>query len=212
MSKLSPERALIFRITHIDNVQWLLEHGLHSRNSPNCDPSFRNIGNPELIERRHHREVPIPPGGTLSDYIPFYFTPFSIMLYNIHTGYGGVDRVPNRDIIILVSSLHRVAELGASFVFTDKHSYLQTAAFSNLMDNLKNIDWALLNTKNFRNDPEDPGKKERYQAEALIHQHLPVEGLLGIGCFNDDVKGGLQEAADSCNVSIQVLTRPGWFF
>lgn len=190
----------------------MLEHGLHSRNSPNRDPNFRNIGNPDLIERRHHRNVPIPPDGTLSDYIPFYFTPFSIMMYNIHTGYGGLERVPNREILILVSSLHRVAKLGVNFAFTDKHSYLQTAAFSNLMDDLKNIDWALLNTKDFRNNPEDPGKKERYQAEALVHQYLPVEGLLGIGCVNDDVKEELQEAAGSCNFSVEVLARPHWYF
>ena len=51
---LNPEKALIFRITHIDNVPWLLDHGLHCRNGGLTDPSFRSIGNPELIDKRRH--------------------------------------------------------------------------------------------------------------------------------------------------------------
>jgi len=61
VSALNPEKALIFRIMHIDNVPWLIDHGLHCRYSPDFDPNFRTIGNPELIERRRHRKVPIPP-------------------------------------------------------------------------------------------------------------------------------------------------------
>ena len=52
----------------------------------------------------------IPPGGTLSDYVPFYFTPFSIMMFNIKTGYGGITKRDNKDIIIFVSSIHKLRE------------------------------------------------------------------------------------------------------
>ena len=71
--RLNATRALIFRITHIANVAWILRNGLHSRNSGVRDPNFIRIGNPELIQRRATRPVPVPPGGTLSDYVPFYF-------------------------------------------------------------------------------------------------------------------------------------------
>jgi len=47
VSALNPEKALIFRIMHIDNVPWLIDHGLHCRYSPDFDPNFRTIGNPE---------------------------------------------------------------------------------------------------------------------------------------------------------------------
>ena len=77
---LTPEKALIFRITHRSNVPWILKNGLHCRSSAIVDPNFTGIGNPELIERRRHRKVDILPGGTLEDYVPFYFTPFSPML------------------------------------------------------------------------------------------------------------------------------------
>ena len=102
-ANLNPEKALIFRVVHNDNLPWIFEHGMHARNGDLFDPNYRNIGNPDLIARRSRRSVPIPPGGTLNDYVPFYFTPFSIMMYNIKTGYGGIKHVPNEKIAILVS-------------------------------------------------------------------------------------------------------------
>ena len=58
---LNSKRGLIFRITHIDNVPWILDHGLHCRNSKECDPNFKEIGNAELIGKRSSRLVPVPP-------------------------------------------------------------------------------------------------------------------------------------------------------
>ena len=66
-TNLNPQKTLIFRIVHRDNVPWLLDHGLHAQNGRLVDPHFRNIGNPDLIDKRARRVVPIPPGGTLSD-------------------------------------------------------------------------------------------------------------------------------------------------
>ena len=78
-------RALIFRIVHRDNVAAALRDGMHCRNSPVANAKFVQISNSELIEKRRSRVVDCTPGGTLSDYIPFYFTPFSPMMYNINT-------------------------------------------------------------------------------------------------------------------------------
>ncbi len=144
MSSLNPEKALIFRITHIENVAWILENGLHCRNSGVRDLDYREIGNPDLISKRAHREVPIPPGGTLSDYIPFYFTPFSPMMLNIKTGYSGMKQTPMPDIVIFASSLRTVAEQGLGYVFTDRHAYLSAAEFSSDLDDLDRIDWKIL--------------------------------------------------------------------
>jgi hypothetical protein len=104
------------------------------------DGNYVQIGNQELIEKRIARTVPCEPWGTLSDYVPFYFTPYSPMLYNIKTGFNGVQKRPMRDIAILVSSLHHLTKLDIPFVFTDRHAYLRTAQFSN---DLKNLDWII---------------------------------------------------------------------
>jgi len=214
MSQLGPDKALIFRITHIDNVPWILDHGLRCRSARICDPDFRMIGNPELIELRQRRMVPIPPGGTLSDYVPFYFTPSSIMLLNIKTGWGGVTQVPQREIVVFVSSLRTLAKRGIPFVFTDRHAYLETARdhFYSRLEDLARIDWAILQTRDFRADLDDPGKKERYQAEALVHQRLPVDALLGIGCHGAPEEARLHRELEKRRLPLKVIVKPDWYF
>jgi len=124
MSKdLNPTKALIFRITHRSNVPWILDHGVHCRNSANVDPNYVNIGNVDLIQKRHYHPVRHAMGGTLSDYVPFYFTPFSPMMYNIKTGWNGIKQRQNDEIVFLVSSLFGVSDLQLPFLFTDMHAY-----------------------------------------------------------------------------------------
>lgn len=210
-ANLNPQKALIFRIVHCDNLPWILDNGLHAKNG-RLNPNYRNIGNPDLIDKRSRRVVPIPPGGTLNDYVPFYFTPFSIMLFNIKTGYGGIRQVPNQEIAILVSSLHRVNELGIRFVFTDQHAYPAAAEYFRDLADLERIDWPLLQSRNFRHDPDDPGKKERYQAEALIWRYMPLDALLGICCYSEAVKAVIQSEIKRRELEIKTLVQPGWYF
>lgn len=209
---LNPEKALIWRIVHRNNLAWILDNGLHCGNGAAKAPCWISIGNPELIDKRANHPVPLPPGGRLNDYVPFYFTPFSPMLRNIHTGWGGVPKRPNDEIVILVSSLYRVAGLGLPFLFTDSHAYYQWANFYGDLADLDKIDWPLLQRRDFKRDPEDPAKFERYQAEALIHECLPVAGLLGIVCHTAALKQSIEQDIQTRRLSLPVHTRPGWYF
>tara|TARA_R110000823_G_scaffold19901_3_gene61270 strand:+ start:1766 stop:2416 length:651 start_codon:yes stop_codon:yes gene_type:complete len=209
---LHPDKALIFRITHRKNVPWLLDHGLHSSSSELQDGNFITIGNQDLIQDRNIHEVPIDPGGVLSDYIPFYFTPYSPMLLNIVTG-RNVQKRSKSDIVILVSSIPKVDEAGIPFLFTDRHARLINAAFSNRKEDLATmVRWDLLQARDFKKDPEDPEKSELYQAEALVHRHLPVDALLGIVAYNDLTKGEVQALVDDRQLDLSVYSRPTWFF
>jgi hypothetical protein len=155
--------------------------------------------------------VLVGPGGTLSDYIPFYFTPFSIMMLNIHTGYN-VPQVPNEEIVILVSSLRRMAEMGIPFVFTDQHAYPVSANYFTDLPDLSHVPWDLLNSRDFKHDPDDPGKKERYQAEALIWKHLPVSGLLGIASYSEAVEAGIRAELAKRQIEMQTVVQRNWYF
>lgn len=212
MTELTAEKALIFRITHMDNVPWILDHGAHCRSSAVRDPNYREIGNPDLIARRANRVVPVPPGGTLSDYVPFYFTPHSPMLFNIRTGYGGVKQLPMADIAMLVSSVRKLAELGLPFVLTDRHAYLNTAEYSNDLSGLERIDWTILQARDFRRDAENPGKIERYQAETLVHGHAPLTALEAVVCHGPAQKQHLDAHRISGGFSVDLLVKPDWYF
>jgi ssDNA thymidine ADP-ribosyltransferase DarT-like protein len=211
MNGLTPEKALIFRITHVANVPWILANGLHCSNSNLSDPNYVQIGNVDIIARRTQRNVPVAPGGTLSDYIPFYFTPFSPMLLNIKTGFNGVTQRPMEEIAILVSSLREAQERGIGFVFTDRHAYLQAAEFYNDLERLDRIAWPILQARNFKRDPDDPGKFERYQAEALIYRHLPIDAILGVVCYGAQQQEHVQQNCDNLGLPMKALCKPSWY-
>jgi hypothetical protein len=212
MIEFSPEKALIFRITHIDNVPWILINGLHCRNSKKRDPNYREIGNPDLISKRAHRVVPISPGGTLSDYIPFYFTPYSPMLLNIKTGYNGVQQRPMQEIVILVAYFRKLADSGVTAIFTDRHAYLAAAEFSADLGRLVRIDWKILRNRDFRRDSNNFEKVERYQAEALVHRHLPVAALAGIVCYGKAQGALLDAMLQDAGVKLKLVVNPDWYF
>jgi hypothetical protein len=102
--------------------------------------------------------------------------------------------------------------LGLPFVFTNQHAYPLAAQYFSSLADLGRVDWPLLQARDFRHDPEDPGKKERYQAEALIHRHLPVSALIGIGCHSKAAEARLQPELQRRNLSTRVVVQPNWYF
>ena len=212
LRELNPENAFIFRITHIRNVPWTLANGLHCSNSERTDPGFVTIGSPEIIVRRMTRTVPVPPGGTLSDYIPFYFTPLSPMMYNVVTGWGGIRQYRNPDIAIMVSSLRDIAISGPTALYTDRHAYLRMARFFSSLDDLDQIAWEPLQRRDFRRDPEDPEKVEKYQAEALVHRHLPVEHLSAVICYDNEKREYIEREREALGLDLKIAVHRRWYF
>lgn len=210
--KLNQENGYIWRIVHKDNLAWHLQNGLHCQNSISSNSNFQPIGNSELIQRRTLRSVPIAPGGTLSDYVPFYFTPFSPMMYCIHTGRGDVPKQLNEDILILVSSLPTLTQKGVPFIFTDRHAYTQLARYFDDVQHLREVDWPLLQARNFKRNPDDPEQFERYQAEALVYKHMPVSALIGVICYTDKVKQTVQSQIAATGLQLPVHIMQGWYF
>ena len=212
MSQLiSRERALLFRITHVRNLPWLLHNGLHAA-SGGRDPDFVPIGNPELIGKRKQRAVPIPPGGTLDDYVPFYFTPYSPMLLNILSGRGGMATRDREEIAFVISSIAKLQDTGVRCILTDSHAYSGEAQFAPSSAGLDRVDWDLLRSRDFERDPDDPGKLARYQAEALVHAHVPANALVGFAGATERVAQKIKSLAATVGVTFPVAKRPGWYF
>ena len=98
---LNPDKAYIF--PNHTSRQSSLDPGTRtscekwSRNQP----EFPQNGDYDLIDKPRSCHVQVGQGGTLSNYIPFYFTPLSIMAYNIRTGHRGSEHLPDADLLIL---------------------------------------------------------------------------------------------------------------
>jgi len=172
-----------------------------------------DIGNPDLIEKRHHHQLSQAPGGVLSDYVPFYFTPLSMMAFNIHTGHNGIRKRDGSEIVILVSSLHRLKKDGVQFLFSDRHASTVGAQFTSDLGSLPNwIDWNILQRRDFSRDNDDIGKTDRYQAEALVYRHLPVGSWAGIACYDDGEKVRIERLAGERGLELKIIAKKGWYF
>jgi len=138
--------------------------------------------------------------------------PYFPIMSNILTGRGGVELRSKEEIIILVSSLHKIKQLKLPFVFTDKHAYCQWSEFYTDLKELNKIDWAILQKRDFKRDSEDPEKFERYQAEALIYQNCPIQALLGIVCYSQKQVSQIESMIKTHHLDLSVHSRPDWYF
>ncbi len=77
MSEKIPDKIWLFRIIHFQNLEYILQHGIHCGNSKEVDPSFISIGDSSLIEHRNTKPILLEPYGTYGDYVAFYFMPLS---------------------------------------------------------------------------------------------------------------------------------------
>lgn len=112
----------------------------------------------------------------------------------------------------MVSSLHEIKKRGIQFLFTDRHAYLVAAQYYSDLARLDQIDWSTLQGRDFKNDPDDPGKMERYQAEALIHKHAPLDALAGFVCYSDSVVGMINDSLATRKLTSKVLKKTNWYF
>jgi hypothetical protein len=133
------------------------------------------------------------------------------MLLNIKTGYNGITRRSMSEIVIMVTSVHRMGEMGIQFVMTDRHAALNTAEFSDGLAGLRKIDWNILQARDFKRDANDLGKVERYQAEALIHKHLPTTALGGIICHGSTQREHIDRLAERASCEVPVRSLPGCY-
>jgi hypothetical protein len=94
----------------------------------------------------------------------------------------------------------------------DDESLPADTLYFNSINSLNEIDWPLLQARNFKRNPDDPEQIERYQAEALVHNHLPVTGLVGIICYTDAVKNTLDQHIQARGLKMDVRVMPQWYF
>ena len=189
------------------NIPLLIQQGLRCANQCEPNTAYHTIGNQTIINKRNNVIVSVGSGGTLNDYIPFYFTPFSPMMYNIHTGYNGSIKVANEDIVILVGCLHDFKSGGIDFVFTDAHAYMAYTNFYTDLKDLTHINWPILQQRDFQR-----GTMDSYQAEALIYRYVPLKNLTAVLCYNELVKLDIESQFNQANIRLPVHARPDRYF
>lgn len=211
----APDR-LLFRIMHVDSLPTVLQRGgLYSPNStPDDGLPYRTIHNTNVQASRSIRSVSCGPGGTIHDYIPFYFGPLSVMLLNLHTGRVEGYNEGQEPIIYLVSSIRRVNATGRPWVFSDGHGLAALTSWYDAPEMLTEVDWDLVGQRYWADKPEDNDRKRRKQAEFLVWEHLPWSAIGGIAVLNAAGKAKVEAVLATYPLAgnVRVLVKRDWYY
>ena len=185
-----PNPTPIFRIVHVDCLPTLLQRGgLHGSNHCPADGlPYRTIHNVEIQGVRHIRSIPCGPGGTLHDYVPFYFGYLSPMLLQLKTGRVAGYSEGQEPLVYLKTTVQAVEQAGIRFVFSDGHGI---AAFTSWYDDsarLNEVDWNMVYERYWSDNVNDMDRQRRKQAEFLIYQTCPWNVIEEVGVLNQPMK------------------------
>lgn len=210
-----PEPTFAFHFTRAEHLSTIVENGLLSDTVAQERGLLQiEVGVAGIKADRRRRGVPVPPGGVVADYVPFYFAPRSPMMYRISR--GGVEGYQDGTsrLIYLVTSTRKLQESGARMIVTDRNAVLQVAEFAAADDGLNRlVDWALMREPMWNNTASDPDRKERRMAELLVHQSVPFESLVGIAARTSLVADEIADVFVSMGITTpKVYVRPRWYF
>jgi hypothetical protein len=190
----------IYRITHIENIPNILQHGITHRNSPKANPDFITIGDNSLINTRSTKTVKVDNGNfinldaitiVLGNFIPFYFGVKMPMLYVIQNGGNFVEKAtPAEDIVYLACPIKTIIQANSIYYFTDGHATDNLTTFydkSKINELPTLIDWHAVKA-DYWGGQENLDIKRKKQAEFLVSDQLPPDYLIGFGCYNESAK------------------------
>jgi hypothetical protein len=203
----------VFRIVPIQNLEYILRDGLYCKNAGKNDKGFVTIGSKEIITQRDTRIVKCYPDTVVNDYVPFYFSVRTPMLYNIITGHG-VPASPQQDIVYLCCKLGELATNDFQWCFTDGNAAKRISKFSNNIKHLEHLDWRSIRTNDFRDENTD-GDEDRVRkkhAEFLVKYYMPVDYIKAIIVLNQTIKEQVEGILKKQGLNIEVKIKTEFYF
>lgn len=172
----------------------------------------QSMAHAHIKERRRRVEVPVPPGGVVGDYVPFYLAPRSPMLAANH--YGSVrGRSAGQDgIVYFVTTIERVAALDG-VVLTNKHPATRPQ-FTNDLARFGDpdfIDWDVMFDPWFTSET-DTERPERRQAEVLVHREVPLATVIGLAARTAEELAAARTICEPDHPDWHFNDRPDWYF
>lgn len=213
--RLQFTKGQLFHITTLEHLPSIVADGrllcdvaLDGRGTAN--PS---IGHSHMKEKRRRIDVPVPPRGVVGDYIPFYLAPRSPMLYANHMGAVAGRQAGQAGIVYLVTAIERVRHL-TGVVLTSKHPERrpQFTQDTTMLDDPEFIDWDVMFDPDFRPREDYTDRKDRRQAEVLVHGEVPLDAFIGLAARTEADLVAARQACEAALPSWHFKVRADWYF
>ncbi|MHC1706315.1 MAG: DUF4433 domain-containing protein [Bacteroidales bacterium] len=208
------DKIWVFRIIPIQNLKYILQNGLYCKNAGRKDEGYVTIGSTEIITQRDSRIVKCYPDTFVNDYVPFYFSVRTPMLYNIITGHG-VPASQQKDIIYICCKLSELATENFQWCYTNGNAAKAITKYYNTLENIEtNIDWNSIRTNDFRDENAD-GDEDRIRkkhAEFMVKDHVPVDYIEVIAVLNQTMKVQVESILKELDLNIEVKIETKFYF
>ncbi|MDT9273940.1 MAG: DUF4433 domain-containing protein [Limnospira sp. PMC 737.11] len=204
----------IYHITHLKNLPSILRsEGLLANNRLKSQRiNYVDIAHETIQDKRAQINIPCSRGGTLHDYVPWYFAPRSPMLYAISRGNVQGYEQGQSPVIHLVATAEDIAAASLPFAFTDGHAIVRYSEFYDNLDSLNAIDWEIMNARYWADTPEDGDRKRRRQAEFLVYEFFPWTLVREIGVIDAGRKAEVEEILQNFTISTPVKVFREWYY
>ncbi len=169
----APDPTPIVRFIHVDTLSTYLRCGImHAPNHCLSDGlTYIPIHDQEVQNSRRMIRIPCSPGGTLHDYVPFYFGYLSPMILKLKTGQVPGYTGGQKPLIYLETTAQVVRDSGAQFVFSDGHGLAAYTDWFGDLEQLDKVDWQMVYQRYWSDKGNDLDRQRRKQAEFLIHRY-----------------------------------------
>jgi len=177
--------------------------------------NYTNIAYERIQDRRSNKLVPCGAGGSLHDYVPFYFAPRSPMLYTINRGNVEGYSQGQQQILHLVTTAESVSDRGLAYAYTDGHAVMEYSDFYDDIEYLylePIIDWELMEARYWSDTEEDPDRKRRRQAEFLVYQFFPWHLVNEIGVINSTIQSQVRNLLLKSVHKPNILVHRDWYY
>lgn len=200
----------LHHITHVDNLESILKHGILSRRKTEQRPGgvalqFVSVANMEIVERRSTRRI--PKGLLLNQYANLYFNARNAMLYLKLNDYDPSQRVPADEILILRVNPSVLDLPGVVLTDINAAAGIEPRFFS-ITEGLARISkeeiFAIRWTSN--------SHKQRMMAEVLVPHSIPIEYIVGIYTSCKATKKRVRKTLTSEFAAIKVVVDRYMFF
>lgn len=155
----------LFHMSHVNNVNSIMEHGLFSHNS---SPKYTDISNPKVNSIRK-RIDPIHKLA-LHEYVPFYFNPKNAMLFEKQKEFA-------EDIIILEA--RREICLSQYTIFSERNAATEASRFVYCLSDLAEFDWKAIYSQSWSSHGIcSIDTKQLMMSECLVRHHVATEDVI----------------------------------
>ncbi len=137
------------------------------------------------------------------------------MLYAITRGLVSEEAACTEQIVYLVSSTQALRAAGLTVIASNRHAELGYAEMTDQdgdLDDNDFIDWPLMTAAYWNNTPDDPDRKERRQAECLVHPRVPWQVIEGIATKTERARAQVERVLGTAGQPTPVVVSAEWYF